>query len=1147
MLPPSDKLSSSELAAVAGGGDPPVPDSISTVDDSAATAVGDWLDAAGTQDTAVDDTLAVTVTVSGVDEAPELESGPPTVARDEGGDTSVATYVAKDPEKATIIWSLSGSDAAALEISTGGVLTFDAVPDYEDAADSDSDNVYELVVGASDGTHQVTQDVTVTVRNVDDPEVRASFGAATYAVAEGETVTVTVRLSADPERSVVVPITAAARGGAVAGDFSGVPSSLTFDSGDTSKTFMFAATDDSVDDDDESVRLSFGVLAAGVSAGTPAQSVVSIDDDDDPWALDCSQALLCANLRFEDYTAPREGWSHLRYSGSFSPPASLSDATFDFGGVEYTIGDVYVFPGIYPEIDNAWNRAQRDQGEFRIAISHGRTWQAVPEEHYQAWELYIDGVALPFSESTRMGNRAFQWYGRAFQELFTDWTPSTINKIGIREISPTQHVPAVPSAPAYVGAAARGSDGLRISWSAPLSRLRNQSVTGYTVQWKRASDSWSDSAAVSSKRVAPKPTSTEVNGLTRGVLYTVRVIATNAQGDGPPSEDAIGRPQRESPRLVSAVVNGQTLTLRYNRQLDTGSVPANSAFFVVVGIALRTVDSVSILGTEVTLTLAEAVTSVHSVWASYVAPTNASASFLRDTDGNHVGSLGAADLRTVTNETDPASLPSLTAQFTNVPISHDGEDSFTFNIVFSEPVWIGEGLARDDLLEVTGGTVTAARWLARSTQQWEVAVQPDTRGDIVVVLPGERSCSHTGAPCAAGGRVLSSAQTVTIPGPASQQQDPNNPPIGAPAISGTARVGETLTATTTDISDADGLANATLIYQWLADGMEIGGASGRSYTVTGADVGKTISVRVSFTDDAGNHESVISAATEAVTSPALQLQTAAVDADTVTLTYNEDLDEGVTLPASAFTVTVDTITRSVSSASLDDSTVTLTLVSAVQAGETVTVDYTKPDGPNFIRDTLGRAAKSFSGITATNNTSDSTASLKGETQKPDPTPLTAELLDTPQSHDGQTVFVFELRLSEAPKPEFSYTTLRDHAFTVTGGTVIKARRLAAPGNVRWEIHIRPDSNADVTIALPPSSGCDAKGAICTEDGRMLSSRLEATIAGPGAQVDFTAPRCSCGWFGGSGVTDARAPGAVGDAASPMLALRARLGTRRSVV
>ena len=684
-----------------------------------------------------------------------------------------------------------------------------------------------------------------------------------------------------------------------------------------------------------------------------------------------------------------------------------------------------------------------------------------------------------------------------------------------------------------------------------------------------------------------------MNGLTEGVLYTVRVIATNAEGDGPPSENAIGRPQPQSPRLVSAVVNGQTLTLRYNRQLDTNSVPVKSAFVVVVGIALRTVNSVSISGTEVTLTPAEPVTSVHSVWASYVVPTDASASFLRDADGNHVLSLGASDITTVTNETDPALLQPLTAQFSNVPSSHDGEDSFTFNIVFSESAWIGQGLGRDNLLQVTGGTVTAAHWLDRRTERWEVIVRPDTRGDIVVVLPGQKSCSDTGAPCAAGDRVLSSGKTVTIPGPTSQQQAVNNPATGEPGINGTARVGETLTANTTGISDADGLANTTFVYQWLADDTEIGGATGSTYTVTDGDGGKAIKVRVSFTDDAGNTGSVTSAATTAVTLPALRLQAAAVDGATLTLTYNEDLDGGVTLPTSAFTVTVASNTRSVSGVSVDGRVVTLTLASAVESGEAVTVSYAKPDGPGFIRDTLGHVAGSFSGETATNNTSDSTASSEGEARKPgaprnlevttgnsgelavswdapsndggseitgyklqwkessdswntegdvsetqvtgtahsitgltdgteydvqvravnsagegeasseatttpvNPTPLTAVFLNTPESHDGQTVFIFELRFSETPKPGFSHQTLQDHAFTVIGGTMIKARRLEPPGNVRWEMHIRPDSNADMTVTLPASSSCDDEGAICTEDGRRLSSRLEVTVAGPG--------------------------------------------------
>ena len=45
----------------------------------------------------------------------------------------------------------------------------------------------------------------------------------------------------------------------------------------------------------------------------------------------------------------------------------------------------------------------------------------------------------------------------------------------------------------------------------------------------------------------------------------------------------------------------------------------------------------------------------------------------------------------------------------------------------------------------------------------------------------------------------------------------NSAATGAPTIGGTARVGESLTASTSDIADADGLANASFTYQWLAD------------------------------------------------------------------------------------------------------------------------------------------------------------------------------------------------------------------------------------------------------------------------------------------------------------------------------------------
>ena len=93
---------------------------------------------------------------------------------------------------------------------------------------------------------------------------------------------------------------------------------------------------------------------------------------------------------------------------------------------------------------------------------------------------------------------------------------------------------------------------------------------------------------------------------------------------------------------------------------------------------------------------------------------------------------------------------------------------------------------------------------------------------------------------------------------------PNSPATGAPAITGTAQVGETLTADTSGIADADGLGNVQYEYQWLADDTEIAGATSFTYTLAAADEGKAIKVEVSFTDDEGNAESLTSAATEAV-------------------------------------------------------------------------------------------------------------------------------------------------------------------------------------------------------------------------------------------------------------------------------------------
>ena len=123
-----------------------------------------------------------------------------------------------------------------------------------------------------------TDEAVVTITDDDVPSVTANFEQATYTVAEGSSVTVKVTLDADPERSVTIPLRTANQGGASDSDYSGVPASVTFNSGETEKTFIFRAVEDNLEDRGESVKLSFGILPDRVTAGTTDEATVNISN-----------------------------------------------------------------------------------------------------------------------------------------------------------------------------------------------------------------------------------------------------------------------------------------------------------------------------------------------------------------------------------------------------------------------------------------------------------------------------------------------------------------------------------------------------------------------------------------------------------------------------------------------------------------------------------------------------------------------------------------------------------------------------------------------------------------------------------------------------------------------------------------------------
>ena len=822
-----------------------------------------------------------------------------------------------------------------------------------------------------------------------DPAV--SFGSDTYTAAEGGSATVTVTLSAAPTSAVTIPITADNQGGASNSDYS-VPTSVTFTTSDTSKTFTFTANDDADNDRGESVLLGFGTLPVRVNEGTPSKSTVNIAD-----TYCTTHAILCATLDFREGTSPGAQRLYLN---------RIDNDVFTRNGVDYWLADINVTQNSgHAPVDDfniKWQHGYPERTRFDLRIHspdrrpNGYEGFFRQKSEWLDWTLHVSTVSggetitteLRLSEARLpLGSCCLMFFGRDIDDLRRTWQPGQSYELTLVEDPRSNRTPQPLNPPMYlrineeVARLVPDAPWLArytfLEWLAPQGRDDlPPAVDSYKIQWKRSSGSWGTPADVTETITGPRHRryqSYDLEGLTPGVEYNIRVIATDSAGDSGPSNEI----------------------------------------------------------------------------------------------------------------------------------------------------------------------------------------------------------------------------TYTLPVPA-QQSLSNTPAEGEPRIAGTPEVGQTLSADSTGVTDADGLDDVVFQYQWLADGAVIAGATGSTYTLTSDDEGRAITVRVDFTDDAGNDESLTSAPT--VVTAGLELQSATVVGATLTLAYNVVLDNLVSVPETAFAVNVNGAPRSVRGVGFGESNVLLFLSSAVEAGDTVTVDYTAPDGAGGIQDALGRKAGSFTGQVVTNDTASgpedtakgledtAAASLNtpatglpnitgavqvGETLTADITgiadadgldnaafayqwlaadaeidgatassytlvaadagrairvrvsftddgdneesltsaatgavaavvvrpPLTASTNDVPSSHDGSATVTFELRFSE----EFplSYVTLRDHTFTVTGGEVIRARRLERPGNIRWEITVRPSSGAAVTIVLPVTEDCEADGAICTADGRKLSNRVEVTVNGLG--------------------------------------------------
>ncbi len=479
-----------------------------------------------------------------------------------------------------------------------------------------------------------------------------------------------------------------------------------------------------------------------------------------------------------------------------------------------------------------------------------------------------------------------------------------------------------------------------ITWSAPAND-GGSAITGYTVQWKSGSQSFGDPSR--EHTTGASSTSYLIAGLTNGTEYTVRVIAVNAVGDGPPSNERKSTPvgPPDAPPNVQAGSGHQQLTVSWGAPNDRGSAITeytlqwksggqnftSSRQRTIAGTS-RT-DTIPSLdnGTEYTVRVRATTALGDSDWSAEAKGT--------PREGPHVSLVKVKEPVSCTVTfvaLEFVNLEAATEYQAHLRFRAQGSSSWT--VLSPRGFWssgIPSGAARGELsgpspaftltdlayetiyevqAALDSGFVDGLAATTFSTPNLsEAGLMPLSPGDGTLVLrmtrptsegrvdgyllqwksgdeeyddtdtserqadvpgSGDREYTITGLDNGVEYTVRAMAYNDNGVGvPSSEvrgtpEAPPNSPARGAPTISGTAQVGETLTADTDGIEDDDGLADAVYSYQWLADGADISGATGETYTPAYDDERKVISVKVSFADDRDFEETLTSEPTAAV-------------------------------------------------------------------------------------------------------------------------------------------------------------------------------------------------------------------------------------------------------------------------------------------
>ena len=436
-----------------------------------------------------------------------------------------------------------------------------------------------------------------------------------------------------------------------------------------------------------------------------------------------------------------------------------------------------------------------------------------------------------------------------------------------------------PDAPPNVQAGS-GHQQLTVSWGAPNDG--GSAITEYTLQWKSGGQSFNSTR----QRTIAAPSRTDtIPSLSNGTEYTVRVRATTALGDSDWSAEAKGTP-REGPHVSTVRVKEPISCTVTFVTLDFVNLEAATEYQAHLRFRVQGSSSWTVL-------------SPRGFWSSGLPSLAAGGALNGPSPAFTLPDLAYETTYEVQAALDSGFVDGLaTTTFTTPNLSEVGLTPLspgdgTLGLRMSRPT--SEGRVDGYLLQWKSGD-----------EEYDDTDTSERQADVPG--PGDLEYTITGLDNGVEYTVRAMAYNdngVGVPSDevrGTPEAPPNSPARGAPTISGTAQVGETLTADTGGIEDDDGLADAVYSYQWLAGDADISGATGDTYTPAYDDQGKVISVRVSFIDDRDFEETLTSEPTEEVaedpdapTEPPNAPRTVRIVGDTNTsLTLTWDAPDGGT-------------------------------------------------------------------------------------------------------------------------------------------------------------------------------------------------------------------------------------------------------------